>query len=201
MSTAFFPGFLLGLSLIVAIGAQNAFVLRQGLRRTHVFAVCLVCALSDAVLITAGVGGFGILARLLPWLATLMRYGGAAFLCLYGLRSLQAAWSNAAGLTPSEQGQASFGRTIVACLAVTWLNPHVYLDTVSLLGSVSTQYDGRKVAFALGAVTASFLFFFGLGYGARLLRPLFADPRSWRVLDGLIALVMLTIAASLALRT
>ncbi|GGF34398.1 amino acid transporter [Aliidongia dinghuensis] len=197
MLNAYLPGFLLGLSLIVAIGAQNAFVLRQGLRRTHVFAVCLVCALSDAVLITAGVAGFGSLARFLPWLGGAMRYGGAVFLGLYALRSLRSAWRNEAGLVPSDADEAPLGRTIAFCLAVTWLNPHVYLDTVSLLGSVSTRYDGRRALFAAGAMTASFLFFFGLGYGARLLRPLFADPRSWRVLDALIGLAMGGIATSL----
>lgn len=200
MLNAYLPGFLLGLSLIVAIGAQNAFVLRQGLRRAHIFAVCLVCALSDAALITAGVTGFGSLARVLPWLGAVMRYGGAVFLGLYSLRSLRSALRNDAGLAAAERGEEPFGRTIATCLAVTWLNPHVYLDTVSLLGSVSTQYEGRRMVFALGAMTASFLFFFGLGYGARLLRPTFADPRAWRVLDALIALTMGGIATSLVLQ-
>jgi L-lysine exporter family protein LysE/ArgO len=150
-------------------------------------------------LITAGVAGFASLAGLLPWVGTAMRYGGAAFLGLYALRSLGAAFSTNAGLAPAERTEVSFGRTIASCLAVTWLNPHVYLDTVSLLGSVSAQYDGRRLPFALGAMTASFLFFFGLGYGARWLSPLFADPRSWRVLDGLIALTMAAIALSLVL--
>jgi L-lysine exporter family protein LysE/ArgO len=195
--TASLAGFLLGLSLIVAIGAQNAFVLRQGLRQQHVFAVCLVCALSDAILIAAGVAGFGTLVLAMPWLEPAMRYGGAAFLLAYALRSLRAAFGQASALRPSEVRNASLVPTLAICLAFTWLNPHVYLDTVMLLGSVSTQYDGQKLAFGIGAASASFLFFFALGYGARLLRPLFANPRSWRVLEIVIGFVMSAIAAKL----
>jgi L-lysine exporter family protein LysE/ArgO len=199
MTTAFVPGFLLGLSLIVAIGAQNAFVLRQGLRREHVFAVCLVCALSDAALIAAGVAGFGALIAAVPWLAPVMRFGGAAFLFAYAVRSLWSAWRNPGTLNPSADVRKSLGATLAACLAFTWLNPHVYLDTVVLLGSVSTRYAGQRTAFALGAMSASFLFFFSLGYGARLLRPLFANPKAWRVLDALIGITMLLLAAKLVL--
>lgn len=198
MTSAFVPGFLLGASLIVAIGAQNAFVLRQGLRKEHVFAVSLVCALSDAVLIAAGVAGFGALIVALPWLAPVMRFGGAAFLAAYGLRSLWSAWRKSGALNPSTDVPKSLGATILACLAFTWLNPHVYLDTVVLLGSVSTRY-GDRMAFALGAMTSSFLFFFSLGYGARLLRPLFANPKAWRILDVVIGVSMLTLAAKLVL--
>jgi L-lysine exporter family protein LysE/ArgO len=196
MTAAFLPGFALGLSLILAIGAQNAFVLRQGLRREHVFAVCLVCALSDAVLIAAGVAGFGALVTALPWLAPLMRFGGAAFLFAYALRSLWSAWRNTAALTPSGDVKKSLYATLMTCLAFTWLNPHVYLDTLVLLGSVSTRYAPRA-AFALGAMTASFLFFFALGYGARLLRPLFANPKAWRILDALIGVSMALLATKL----
>jgi len=197
--TAFIPGFLLGLSLIVAIGAQNAFVLRQGLRREHVFAVCAVCALSDAILIAAGVAGFGALVTALPWLAPAMRYGGALFLAGYGLRSLWAAWHNSGALNPAVDERKSLGATILTCLAFTWLNPHVYLDTVVLLGSISTGYAGQRALFAAGAATSSFLFFFALGYGARLLRPLFANPRAWRVLDAFIGVTMIALAVKLAL--
>jgi len=197
--TAFIPGFLLGLSLIVAIGAQNAFVLRQGLRREHVFAVCAVCALSDAILIAAGVAGFGALVTALPWLAPAMRYGGALFLAGYGLRSLWAAWHNSGALNPAVDERKSLGATILTCLAFTWLNPHVYLDTVVLLGSISTGYAGQRALFAAGATTSSFLFFFALGYGARLLRPLFANPRAWRVLDAFIGVTMIALAVKLAL--
>jgi len=197
--TAYISGLLLGLSLIVAIGAQNAFVLRQGLRREHVFAVCAVCTVSDAVLIAAGVAGFGALVTALPWLAPVMRYGGALFLASYGLRSLWAAWCNSSGLDPAADERKSLSATILTCLAFTWLNPHVYLDTVVLLGSISTGYAGQRIAFAAGASTGSFLFFFALGYGARLLRPLFADPKAWRVLDVIIGVTMLGLATKLAL--
>jgi L-lysine exporter family protein LysE/ArgO len=200
MTTAFIPGFLLGLSLIVAIGAQNAFVLRQGLRREHVLAICLVCALSDAVLIAAGIAGFGALVTAVPWLAPVMRFGGAAFLFVYAVRSLISAWRNSGALNPSDDVPKSLGATLATCLAFTWLNPHVYLDTIVLLGSVSTRYAGHRLAFALGAMSASFLFFFSLGYGARLLRPLFANPRAWRVLDGVIGITMLLLAAKLVLQ-
>jgi L-lysine exporter family protein LysE/ArgO len=199
MTTAFIPGFLLGLSLILAIGAQNAFVLRQGVRREHVFAVALVCALSDAALIAAGVAGFGVLVTALPSLAPVMRFGGAAFLFTYAIRSLWSAWRNTGALNPSDDVRKSLGATLATCLAFTWLNPHVYLDTVVLLGSVSTRYAGHRLAFALGAMASSFLFFFSLGYGARLLRPLFANPKAWRVLDALIGITMLLLAAKLML--
>ena len=197
MTTAFLPGFLLGLSLIVAIGAQNAFVLRQGLRREHVFAICAVCAGSDALLIAAGVAGFGALVKAVPWLAPVMRYGGAAFLLAYALRSLWSAWRHQGALNPAGDAPRSLGVTVMTCLAFTWLNPHVYLDTLVLLGSVSTRYGENRIGFALGAMSASFLFFFSLGYGARLLRPVFADPRAWRVLDALIGLTMAALAAKL----
>ncbi len=190
-------GFALGFSLILAIGAQNAFVLRQGLRREHVLPVVLVCAVSDAVLVTAGILGFGALARAVPGLETVMRYGGAAFLIWYGGRNFIAAWRGGEVL---EAGAAagSLRRAVLTCLALTWLNPHVYLDTVVLLGSVSAQYDDT-LGFGAGAVTASFTFFFALGYGARGLAPLFRRPASWRVLDAVVGLTMWGIAAKLVL--
>jgi len=194
---AMVAGFGLGLSLIVAIGAQNAFVLRQGLRREHVLAVVLVCALSDGVLVAAGVAGFGALTQALPGLERVMRYGGAAFLLIYGGRSFRAAWRGGAVLEAGI-GAGSLRRAVLSCLALTWLNPHVYLDTVVLLGSVSAQYEDR-FGFALGAVTASFVFFFSLGYGARVLAPLFRRPVSWRVRDVGVGAVMWSIAAGLVL--
>ena len=194
--TSFLPGFALSLTLILAIGAQNAFVLRQGLRREFVFWVCLTCAVSDALLIAAGVAGFGALAEALPWFETAMRYGGAAFLIWYGVQNAQAAWRGGVALQAEGQGTHSLRRAILTLLALTWLNPHVYLDTVVLLGSISAQYPDR-LWFGIGAVTASFVFFFALGYGARLLSPLFAKPRSWQVLDAIIALTMWAIAAKL----
>ncbi len=199
MTTALVSGFLLGLSLILAIGAQNAFVLRQGLRREHVLVVCLACALSDAILITAGVSGFGVVGVAVPWIEPVMRYGGALFLAAYGLRSFRAAFVNQGGLMPSQKDGQGLARTLATCLAFTWLNPHVYLDTVVLLGSISTQYGGEKLAFGVGAATSSFLFFFSLGYGARLLRPVFATPGAWRVLDVLIGTTMCGLALKLAI--
>lgn len=198
MVTAALSGFLLGLSMIVAIGAQNAFVLRQGLRREHVFAICLACALSDAALIAAGISGFGVVGVAVPWIEPVMRYGGALFLAAYGLRSFRAAFINQGGLSPSDADGQGLLHTLATCLAFTWLNPHVYLDTVVLLGSISTQYGGGKAAFGVGAGTASFLFFFSLGYGARLLRPVFAKPGAWRVLDLLIGMTMCGLALKLA---
>lgn len=195
MTQAMGAGFALGFSLILAIGAQNAFVLRQGLRRAHVLPVVLVCALSDAVLVTAGVLGFGALARAVPGLEGVMRYGGAAFLIWYGARNFIAAWRGGESLEAGE-GAASLRRALLTCLALTWLNPHVYLDTVVLLGSVSAQYDD-KLGFAAGAVLASFVFFFGLGYGARGLAPLFRRPVSWRVLDAVVGATMWAIALRL----
>ncbi|WP_135501709.1 LysE/ArgO family amino acid transporter [Roseovarius aestuariivivens] len=194
---AVLAGFGLGFSLILAIGAQNAFVLRQGLRRAHVLPVVLTCALSDAVLIAAGVAGFGALAEAVPGLERIMRYGGAAFLLWYGARAFWAAWRGGEALKAG-QGAGSLRAALLTCLALTWLNPHVYLDTVVLLGSISAQYDNR-LAFALGAMTASFVFFFSLGYGARGLAPLFARPAAWRGLDALVGLVMWAIAAKLLL--
>jgi L-lysine exporter family protein LysE/ArgO len=193
----FLAGMTMGLSLIVAIGAQNAFVLRQGLRDEHVLAVCLACAVSDALLILLGVSGFARIAALMPWLDPAMRWGGAAFLVCYGVKSLDSALRSTEALTAGGAAAAGAFRTVTACLAITWLNPHVYLDTVVLLGTVSTQFAGGEASFAAGAITGSFLFFFSLGYGAACLRPVFAAPSSWRLLEGATALVMWTIALML----
>jgi len=186
-----------GLSLIVAIGAQNAFVLRQGLRREHVLAVVAICALSDAALIAVGVGGLGTIVQLAPWLLVVVRIAGAAFLLGYGLLAARRALRPTA-LSSDVDGAASSLRTaVLTVLALTWLNPHVYLDTVVLLGSVAGTHGDDRWWFALGAAVASIAWFSALGFGARLLRPLFARPTSWRVLDGIIALVMTAIAVSL----
>ena len=193
----YFIGFALGLSLIVAIGAQNAFVLRQGLRREHVFWVCLICALSDAALIIFGVTGFQVVTGKFEWLTPALRYGGAAFLICYGLRCFYSALRSTDGLKAAEDRPASLKRTLAVCLMLTWLNPHVYLDTVVMLGLLSAGYPGREVYFALGAMSASFIFFFTLGYGARLLRPVFERPRNWRIFETLIGLLMLFLAAKL----
>jgi L-lysine exporter family protein LysE/ArgO len=191
-------GFILGLGLILAIGAQNAFVLRQGLRREHVFAVCLTCALSDAILIAAGVAGMGWLAREVPWLSPAMTWAGAAFLVVYGALSFRRALAPGT-LTAAGGGGGSLRTALLTCLALTWLNPHVWLDTVVLLGSVAAQFPGDAAAFGTGAATASFAFFFALGYGARALAPVFARPAAWRVLDLAVGAVMWTIAAKLIL--
>ena len=168
------------------------------LRRSHVFWVCLVCALSDAVLIVSGVAGFGALTEAVPWFEPLMRYGGAAFLIWYGWQNARSARAGGQALMADDAPRQSLGAALLTVLALTWLNPHVYLDTVVLLGSISAQYPD-KVAFGAGAATASFVFFFTLGYGARLLSPFFARPRSWQILDALIALVMWGIALKLLL--
>ncbi|RDJ20497.1 amino acid transporter [Bosea caraganae] len=197
--TVYLTGLSVGLSLIVAIGAQNAFVLRQGLRNEHVFAVCLTCAVSDALLIALGVGSFRQISALSPWIDPAMRYAGAAFLAWYGAKSLRSAFRSGDALVIGGTAAVSLRQALATCLALTWLNPHVYLDTVVLIGTVSTQFPGLERAFAAGAVTASFLFFFGLGYGAAWLRPLFARPSAWRILEGAIAATMWSIAARLAL--
>lgn len=192
MST-FLIGFALGLSLIMAIGAQNAFVLKQGLVKQHVFWVCLICATSDAMLIYAGVFGLGQWIESHPNFVLWMKYFGATFLILYGLRNLISALKGSTGLLPTERTPRALKSIILLCLGFTWLNPHVYLDTVGLLGSISAQYS-NKYAFACGAMSASFIFFFSLGYGARLLRPFFAKPKAWQILEGFIAMVMFSLA-------
>ncbi|TNF89396.1 MAG: amino acid transporter [Gammaproteobacteria bacterium] len=196
---AFLFGFSLGFSLILAIGAQNAFVLKQGLKNEHVFLVCLICALSDALLILIGVSGFHVLVASFPSLVLIARYGGAAFLLVYGLLSFHKALRLQHGLQPSQISSNSAWQAALTCLAFTWLNPHVYLDTVVLLGSVSTQFGNDAGWFAAGAMLASFVFFYALGYGAALLRPLFARAAAWRLLDFLIGCIMWGIALRLVL--
>lgn len=197
MPLAFAHGFAASAALIVAIGAQNAFVLRQGLRREHVGAVVAVCALSDLLLITFGVAGLGALVQRHAGLLLAARWGGAAFLALYGLFAARRALSPhvlaAAGGAALSRRQA-----VLACLGFTYLNPHCWLDTVVLIGSLSAQQpDGARDAFGAGAAAASVVWFTALGYGARLLAPVFARPAAWRVLDGGIAAVMWSLAAAL----
>ena len=195
--SVFLKGFSVGASLIIAIGAQNAFVLKHGLKRRFIFWVCLVCALSDSILIFLGVQGFATLIQQYPHIIQWSRYLGAGFLCLYGLMSFYRAFKNQHGLAPSEFQSANFSTILLTCLALTWLNPHVYLDTVILMGSISTQFAEEKMTFALGAMTASWLFFYALGYGARFLQPIFAHVLAWRILDFFIALMMWWIAYGL----
>jgi len=191
-------GFFLGASLIIAIGAQNAFVLRQGLKGEHVFWSAAFCAASDLLLIAAGVFGLGALVRDSAWFLVFMTWGGAAFLAWYGVRAAQRAFRSEQ-LDENPAGPSlSLGAVTASLAAFTFLNPHVYLDTVLLLGGLGARHPAAaRPWFAGGAALASVTWFFGLAYGARLLAPLFRKPGTWRVLDGLIALVMLTLAATL----
>lgn len=235
----------LGFSLIIAIGAQNLFVLRQGIRREHVFAVAAICALSDLALIIVGVSGIGAVLTAVPWLVEVVRWAGAAFLVVYGCLAARRAIrpsgevlvagdgvadaaaatdaaerSDAGAGTPAASGRSAvvtdapsatrrtptstvrrtgLAAAVLTCLALTWLNPHVYLDTVFLLGSVANTHGDGRWAFALGASLASIAWFFGLAYGARLLGGVLGSPRAWRVLDGVIAVVMIALGVSLVL--
>jgi L-lysine exporter family protein LysE/ArgO len=200
MFSPFLSGFFLGASLIIAIGAQNAFILRQGLLRQHVFILCLICAAADALLIALGVAGLGTLIQRSPQLIKAVTIGGAAFLFAYSFIAFRRAMHPAAMETQG-RGEGSLKLAISTCLAFTFLNPHVYLDTVVLLGSLSARYEGQgRLFYAFGAMTASFVWFFALGYGARLLGPVFAKPAAWRVMDGIIGLVMAAIGLSLLSR-
>jgi L-lysine exporter family protein LysE/ArgO len=200
-SAAFLNGLFMSLVLIVAIGAQNAYVLRQGLRREHVSAVVLFCAASDAVLIGAGVAGMAQALKGRPMLATLLAGCGAAFLCAYGLKALWRSRRPGALQTTAQGGSMSRAAVLAQAAGFTLLNPHVYLDTVLLVGSAGAQYAGLlKVWFVAGASMASMLWFVALGYGARLLAPVFARPRAWQMLDALIGGTMLVLAAMLARR-
>ena len=198
MFEAALQGWLVSTSLILAIGAQNAFVLRQGLRGEHVAAVVAVCAISDAVLIAAGVAGFGAASKALPWLGDAMRWGGVAFLLVYGALRFRAALNGGEALAPAAGQGAPLGKVVASCLVLTWANPHVYLDTVALIGSISAQYHPRQLAFGIGAATGSLTFFTALGFGARALAPLFARPQAWVVLEVIVGATMWAIAAGLA---
>ena len=200
VSAAGLAGYLLAISLIAAIGAQNAFVLRQGLRREHVLAVVLTCALSDAVLMAAGVTGFGAVQAQVPWIGDAMRYGGAAFLLVYGALRFRAALRGGEALRPTTGETTPLAQVLATCLVLTWANPHVYLDTVVLIGSISAQYAPHQAVFGVGAALGSFSFFLALGYGARLLAPVFAKPSAWVVLEVIVGCTMWAIAAGLLLR-
>lgn len=196
--TSGIAGYFVSLSLILAIGAQNAFVLRQGLRREHVGPVVAVCALSDATLIAVGVGGMGALLPAVPWLDATMRWASVAFLFVYGALRFRAALKGGEALLPSNTASPSLASVLATCLIITWANPHVYLDTVVLLGSISARYSPFELAFGIGAALGSLSFFTSLGYGARLLAPVFASPKAWVVLEILVGLTMWVIAAVLA---
>lgn len=197
MAAHFFAGFLSSLVLIIAIGAQNAFVLRQGLRREHLLPIALICGGSDALLIAAGIVGLGALIQADPDLLALARYGGAAFLLVYGLLAARRAWLGEQ-LAITESPPVPLAGAVATCLGFTFLNPHVYLDTVILLGALANQRgDAGRWMFGSGAILASLSWFFALAYGARLLTPLFLKPVAWQVLDTLIALVMGILAVGL----
>ncbi|KIP92407.1 amino acid transporter [Microbacterium sp. MEJ108Y] len=211
-----FSGLGLGLSLIVAIGAQNVFVLRQGIRREHVLPVVIICAVSDALLIVAGVAGLGFVISAAPWLIVVARWAGALFLLVYGILAARRAWRGGEQLrvdpadgeraTRRSSGPATATATrtalapvVATALALTWLNPHVYLDTVLMLGSIAATHGEDRWLFAAGAIMASILWFTALGFGARYLGRWLRTERSWRILDALIAIVMITLAVSLVL--
>ena len=193
-------GFALGLGLIVAIGAQNAFVLRQGLRREHVGPVVALCALCDALLIVAGVAGLAQLLGTRPALAWWLTAGGVVFLTAYSLRALWRAWKPGALLATQDAQRMTLRAALAQAAAFTLLNPHVYLDTVVLVGSIGAQQGPMRWWFAAGAAAASVLWFSALGYGARWLAPLFANPHAWRVLDVAIGLTMAVLATLMAAR-
>ncbi|WP_369387061.1 LysE/ArgO family amino acid transporter [Streptomyces sp. CG1] len=196
--TAAAAGFGTGLSLIVAIGAQNAFVLRQGVRRDAVLAVVGICALSDAVLIALGVGGVGAVVVAWPGAVRAVGLVGGAFLLCYGaLAARRMLRPGATGLSAEGEAAGSRRRAVLTCLAMTWLNPHVYLDTVFLLGSLAADRGALRWTFGLGAALASLCWFSALGFGARLLGRFLARPAAWRVLDGLVAVTMLALGATL----
>lgn len=199
MFAALFHGYVTSISLILAIGAQNAFVLRQGIRKEHVGAVVALCAVSDAILIGCGVAGFGAVTAVLPWIVPVMRWFGVVFLAYYGALRFIAARKGGEALMPAADAPTPLGQVLATCALLTWANPHVYLDTMVLLGSISTHYAPEEAAFGLGAAAASFSFFAALGFGARLLAPVFAAPKAWVVLEVIVGLTMWVIALTLAI--
>lgn len=198
MASPLLVGFLTSLTLIAAIGAQNAFVLRQGIRREHVMAVVSVCAVSDLLLIVAGIAGIGAVITAHPQTVTIAKIGGAVFLVGYGLLAARRALRPSA-MTATGDGPARLAPVLLTCLALTFLNPHVYLDTVVLLGTLANQHADGRWLFGVGAVTASVVWFVSLGFGARRLAGLFSTPLTWRILDGLIAATMIGLGLSLTL--
>lgn len=187
-----FAGYITGLSLIVAIGTQNTFVLRQGLRREHVLPVVIVCAAADALLIGAGVAGLGAAISAYPAALDVVRYGGASFLLVYSVLAARRAL-RPRGMSTATRGTVTLRSAMLTCLALTFLNPHVYLDTIVMLGSLANQYGEQRWSYGAGAITASLSWFVVLGFGASKLGRFFAQPRSWRLLDAAIAVVMLVL--------
>jgi L-lysine exporter family protein LysE/ArgO len=197
---AFITGFFTLLTLILAVGAQNVFILRQGLLRNHVFVICIFAAISDALLIWIGVIGFSTISKIIPGISKLMALAGATFLFGYGIIRFINAYQGSYTVEIGN-GNSSLNKSLVALAGFTFLNPHVYLDTLGLIGAVSVQYVemAHKYAFATGASLGSLLFFFSLGYGARILSPFMSSILAWRILDILIGITMLTIAGFLLL--
>jgi L-lysine exporter family protein LysE/ArgO len=198
MSSPLIVGFIASFTLIAAIGAQNAFVLRQGIRGEHVLPVVALCTVSDIALISAGIAGVGALITAHPSALNIAKFGGAAFLVGYGLLAAWRTW-RPSSLTPSDATPARLIDVLLTCAALTFLNPHVYLDTVVLLGALANEHQDERWLFGVGAVTASAVWFFSLGLGARRLAGLFAAPLTWRILDGLIAAMMIALGFSLTL--
>jgi L-lysine exporter family protein LysE/ArgO len=198
MSSPLILGFIASFTLIAAIGAQNAFVLRQGIRREYVLPVVALCTVSDIVLISAGIAGIGALISAHPGALNIAKFGGALFIVGYGLLAARRAW-RPSSLSPSEKAPARLIEVLVTCAALTFLNPHVYLDTVVLLGALANEHRDERWLFGVGAVTASAVWFVGLGLGARRLAGLFATPLTWRILDGLIAVMMIGLGVSIGL--
>ena len=194
--TAVLTGLGTGLGLIVAIGAQNAWVLRQGVRREHIGLVIAICALSDLVLITVGTGAIRIVTGLAPWVLEVLRWGGVVYLAVFAVSSFRSALRPGALEQSAARPAASVAATT---LALTWLNPHVYLDTVLMLGTVTNDFGPARWWAAAGACAASIVWFAGLGLGARVLSGPLSSPRTWRVVDVLVGCVMLGVAAHLAL--
>ena len=198
VESAGFEGALISLSLIVAIGAQNAFVIRQGLSDRHVFLVCTICAFSDATLISLGVFGFGEIISNSENLSELIRWFAISFLIIYSIMRFKAAYDGNALDIDDGKNFVSAKKTAIITLGFTWLNPHVYLDTTVLLGTASLQFQGdEKIAFAIGAMMSSFLFFYSLGFGARRLAPLLKTEKVWKIIDVVIGIIMIWIAWSI----
>ena len=199
-ASPFTTGFLLSATLIIAIGAQNMFVLRQGLRRSHVLSIVLFCGTADAVLIAAGVGGLGAMLALLPELTRGLTVAGALFLAIYGVRALRR-MSVPDAVVPAAEPALSTAQALGTTAAFTFLNPHVYLDTVLLMGAAGSGLAATdRPVFVLGAASASYLWFALLGFGAQVVAPYFASPRTWRIVDGFVGCTMLVLAFSLAWR-
>ncbi len=195
----YFTGMATGASLIIAIGAQNAFVLSQGIHKQYRFTVALICFLCDALLIAAGVAGMGTLIEQSPRLLKWISLGGALFLFIYGVKSLISAFQTKEGLEQQTSEGTTKAQIVLTTLAITLLNPHVYLDTVVLLGALSATFEEGRALFGAGAITMSFIWFFTLSYGSALLAPLFKKARTWRILNTAIALTMWSIAYKLVL--